>query len=67
MPKSYIPKLLRQCKPKIWEGTRNVKLQDGIFLILVTETGQDTDGIDYGDGFDDYRQDNCGVLNQPLL
>lgn len=30
---------------------RNVQLQDGIILILVTKTGQDNGDIDYGDDF----------------
>jgi hypothetical protein len=51
MRKSCIQKLLCQCKPKLWDGTRNVQLQDGIVLILVTETGQDTGVIDCGDSF----------------
>jgi hypothetical protein len=51
MPKGCIPKLLCQYKPKIWKDMRNVKLQNGIILILITETGQDTCGIDYGDNF----------------
>jgi hypothetical protein len=50
MPKSCIPKLLCQYKPKIWEDTRNIQLQDGIVLIPLTETGRDTGGIYYGDG-----------------
>jgi hypothetical protein len=51
MPKGCIPKLLCQYKLKIWKDMRNVQLQSLIILILITETGRDTCGTDYGSDF----------------